>query len=262
MAAAVRAMDNLFATTSLSTGYATSRPPVHPRIIDRIRQRLPGHARFRRVLDVGCGAGLSTRPLHAIAEHCVGIDPVEAMLRLTKLTSQQDDFVTAHAEELPFRASSFDLIAAAGSLNYVDLNAFFPQALRVLSPAGALVVYDFSPGRRFRHSPALSQWYSEFANRYPRAQDGALPLWPERLAELARGFRPGWHESFEIGLTLDPQFYEDYVMTETSVAYAVRQGADEREIRNWCRQTLAPVFQGQAHEVVFEGYAAWLEPAS
>jgi ubiquinone/menaquinone biosynthesis C-methylase UbiE len=255
-------MNNLFATSSLSTGYATSRPPVHPHIIDRIRGRLPGPARLRRVLDVGCGAGLSTRPLHTLADHCAGIDPVEPMLHLAKRTNPQGDFVTAHAEELPFRASSFDLIAAAGSLNYVGLDAFFPEALRVLSPAGAMVVYDFSPGRRFRHSPALSQWYSEFAARYPRAQDGALPLWPERLAELAPSFRLRWHENFEIGLTLEPQFYEDYVMTETSVAYAVRQGAHEQEIRDWCRQTLAPVFQGRAHEVLFEGYIAWLEPLS
>ncbi|MBL8228952.1 MAG: class I SAM-dependent methyltransferase [Bryobacterales bacterium] len=255
-------MENLFATASLSTGYATSRPPVHPRVIERMRRRLPDSKQFARVLDVGCGAGLSTKPLRTISGHCVGIDPVEAMLHLTRHTTEHADFVTGHAEALPFQTASFDLIAAAGSLNYVDLNEFFPQAHRILSSTGALAVYDFSPGRRFRGNSALSEWYSEFETRYPTAQDGALPLSPERLSELATGFTLEWHERFEIGIPLDPQFYENYMMTETSVAYAVKQGTPEGEIRDWCRSTLVPVFQGQSCEVLFDGYIAWLAPKS
>lgn len=252
-------MENLFATASLSSGYATARPPIHPRVIDRIRGRLSAETRFRRVLDAGCGAGLSTQPLRAISDSCVGIDPVEQMLHRATSTAPDADFVTAHAEQLPFRPASFDLIAAAGSLNYVDLGEFFPQARRVLAPSGALAVYDFSPGRRMRDDTALSQWFSEFVKRYPTARDGALPLWPERLAELATGFRLVWQETFEIGVNLTPRFYEDYVMTETSVAYAVRQGTPEPEIRDWCHHTLAPIFAGQTKEVLFDGYIAWLE---
>ena len=49
------------------------------------------------------------------------------------------------------------------------------------------------------------------------------------------------------------------MLTETNVAYAIANGIPEAEIREWCRRTLAPVFQGAPREVLFEGYIAWLE---
>jgi predicted TPR repeat methyltransferase len=39
--------------------------------------------------------------------------------------------------------ASLDLIAAAGSLNYVALDRFFPEAARILAPNGLLLAYDF-----------------------------------------------------------------------------------------------------------------------
>ena len=64
----------------MGAGYANARPPIHPLVIERVLARLNPPRRFTRALDVGCGAGLSTRPLIAIAERCLAIDPAEAML--------------------------------------------------------------------------------------------------------------------------------------------------------------------------------------
>ena len=64
------------------------------------------------------------------------------------------------------------------------------------------------------------------------------------------------HRHFEIGITLTPEFYLDYVMTETNVAAAVRSGVPQSEIRSWCAETLAPVWKGAEREVLFRGYFA------
>ena len=175
------------------------------------------------------------------------------MLRWTATTAPNTAFVVGRAEQLPFQDASIDLITAAGSLDYVDLGAFFREARRILAPPGALAVYDFSP-------PKLEPWSTEFMRRYPRARDSARALDPDSLASLAAGFALQWQERFEIGLPLTPEFYERCMLTETNVAYAIANGVPETEIREWCHRTLAPVFKGAPREVLFESYIVWLAP--
>jgi SAM-dependent methyltransferase len=249
---------DLYNTAGMAAGYANSRPAVHPRIIEMVRQRLRLTRRLNRALDVGCGAGLSTRPLERIARHCIGVDPSEAMLGWSAAVAPNACFAVGAAEALPVRSHSIDLITAAGSLNYADLSLFFPEAVRALAPEGVLVIYDFSEGRNFRGPASLDAWYSEFLRRYPRPSGSGREISPESLGTPGSGFRLSGHEYFEIGLRLNPDFYLDYVMTETNVAQAVGSGIAEQEIRAWCAGTLAPVFQGEAREVLFRGYAAWL----
>lgn len=245
---------------SLAVGYARSRPPVHPRVIERVRRHLKLEAPLGRGLDVGCGAGLSTRALQSAARQCLGVDPVEAMVGLGSEVAPGASFCVARAEALPVRSGSIDLVSAAGSLNYADLGRFFPEAARVLAPGGVLVAYDFTPGRRLPDSDALALWFERLLERHPFPADStSRPLDPETLAVEARPLRLSGSERFEIGLTLDPTSYLEYVMTETNVAHAVRGGTPEPAIRAWCRETLAPVFGGSPREVLFEGYIAYLE---
>ena len=250
-------MDELFGIQAIAAGYATCRPPVQPYVIERIHRYLRPPDRPHRALDVGCGAGLSTKPLGQICRQCFGIEPVEAMLRFSSTVAPEAHFIVGSAEELPISSHSIDLITAAGSLNYADLSLFFREAIRVLTPGGILVVYDFSQGRAFRDSASLSEWFAEFTRRYPPPKSGQR-ISPESLSSLHSGFTVQNHEHFEIGLTLSPDFYLDYVMTETNVADAVRQGTPESAIRSWCASTLGSVFQGAAREVLFQGYIAYM----
>jgi SAM-dependent methyltransferase len=251
-------MSNIFENSGMAAGYATSRPPVHPRIVDRIARTLHLAERVECALDVGCGAGLSTRPLHKIANRCVGIEPVEAMLKFAADVAPRAGFAVGRAEALPVRSHTVDLITAAGSLNYADLRCFFPEAARVLRPNGSLIVYDFSQGKTLRDSPDLDSWHTGFRRRYPQPASHARELSPEILASLDSGFKLTGHELFEIGIVLSPAFYLDYTLTETNVANAVRSGIPQQEIRDWCAETLSPVFRGESKEVLFRGYIAYL----
>ena len=247
----------LFGT--IAAGYASARPPVHPRVIERVRAHLGIDEPLGSALDVGCGSGLSTRPLQRLARHCLGIDPSAQMLRLGTRVAPEARFAVARAEALPVRPGSVDLITAAGSLNYADLDGFFSEAVRVLSAAGVLVVYDFSPGRRLRNSGALEEWFSELLARYPAPRDShRRELDTDTLRREPSGLRLTGSERFEIGLSLDQAFYEDYLMTETNIAHAVQAGTPEAEIRAWCHDALSPIFAGVEREVLFEGYVAYM----
>jgi SAM-dependent methyltransferase len=240
----------------MAAGYATARPPVHPRVIELALRALGQESPFARALDLGCGAGLSTRALCGAATMRAGLEPAVAMLGWAAGVDPEAYFVAGAAEMLPFAGSSFDLITAAGSLNYADLDRFFPEARRVLQPRGVMLVYDFTPGRKFRGRTGLEAWFDAFRRRYPPPANEAGALDPAILAGLDSGLEMGPHAQFEIALELDPEFYLAYVLTETNVAAAVRLGTSLEDIRAWCASTLAPVWNGKRHEVVFEGYYA------
>lgn len=238
----------------MAAGYARSRPPVHPEIIRRVSERLNLATKFKLALDVGCGSGLSTKALEPIAERCIGIEPAERMVRWAGQVIRRASFLVAAAESIPLACCSVDLMTAAGSLNYVDLGLFFREAARVLAASGMMIVYDFGPGRRFSGSAALTEWFEMFVARYPWPPNEARDLNPEIIAREASGFAVVAQEDFEISLTLAPEFYLNYMLTETNVAHALRQGSSYGEIRDWCAASLAPVWKNESHSVVFRGY--------
>jgi SAM-dependent methyltransferase len=241
-----------FAGASIASGYARWRPAVHPLVVESVKV----YTGEREVgLDVGCGAGLSTRALRRIARVCIGIDPLESMVR----SAGEGMYAVGAGEALPVRRASVDLITAAGSLNYVDPDRFFPEASRALVHDGRLVVYDFSPGRSFRADGTLDRWFEEFQCRYPPPAGSARPLDPEILAEIATGFEVVHSERFERSLEMAPSFYLEYMLTETSVAHAVRSGEPPESIRRWCAESLAGVFE-RPREVLFNGYFVVLRP--
>ena len=253
---ALRIMTNAFGTETMASGYANSRPPVHPPVIEEAYRQLGWSTVAQRALDIGCGAGLSTRALGSVAKECTGIEPSEAMLKWSAVVAPDADFAVGMAEALPICDHSVDLLTAAGSLNYVNLDLFFPEAARVLRPLGALIVYDFMPGRRFRHTASLDEWFRSFMKRYPEPGSERRILSPEILLELDSGFQMQSYQHFEIGITLTPQFYIDYILTETNVEAAVRNGVHLEDIRSWCAETLDPIWNGREQEVLFRGYFA------
>jgi ubiquinone/menaquinone biosynthesis C-methylase UbiE len=139
---------------------------VHRKVVELAARARGWQLPFRRAVDVGCGAGVSTKALTGMAAAVIGVEPAAGMLRGSGAVAPGAWFVAGAAERLPLAGGSCELMTAAGSLNYVDLEAFFPEALRVLTPEGTLLVYDFSPGRRFREGGGLQAWFEEFQRRY------------------------------------------------------------------------------------------------
>ena len=120
-------MPNVFDSPEMAAGYAMSRPAVHPRIIERITKLIPLANPVERALDVGCGVGLSTRPLQQIARFCLGIEPSEAMLKWAPKIAPGAALAVGRAEALPVCSRSIDLITAAGSLELCRSESVFPR---------------------------------------------------------------------------------------------------------------------------------------
>jgi len=252
-------MPLMYEDEAMAKGYARHRPALHPLIIAEVRNRLRWHHPVAWALDVGCGSGLSMAPLTALAERCIGLEPAAPMLKWARTIAPGGAFVCAKAEHLPFPERAFDLITAAGSLNYVDVACVLPELARVMKRDGTLIVYDFTHGRSFADSDRLDAWFEAFTARYPRADDGWRPITRESLKNDARGVRLKAFEPFTQTLTYDAASYSDYAMTESNVRQAISNGHPAFQIRNWCEQSLRQVFQGESKAVVFQGYIAYLQ---
>jgi ubiquinone/menaquinone biosynthesis C-methylase UbiE len=242
----------------MAEGYAFRRPPVHREIMRAIVGRLPAGGDIR-ALDIGCGAGLSTSALAPVASTLVGLEPVAAMLAHSAVVAPGARFVIGRAERLPFGDATFDLVAAAGSLNYVSLDLFLPEAARVLGRDGALLVYDYSAARRLLDDRRLDEWFASFERRWPFPRGYEMDV---RTIDLrAAGLMLRSYDVLEVTVPMTAAAYLDYVMSETNVEVAVSGGADEREVWRWCESPLREVFGDGAREVLFDAYAAIISRA-
>jgi SAM-dependent methyltransferase len=248
---------NIYESARMAAGYAFSRPPVHPHIIARIRKDLRIERPVPRALDIGCGAGLSTAALEPVARFVVGLEPVAGMLAHRHAVARRASFTAARAEQLPFQAGAFDLVTAAGALNYVDLDLFLPDLARVLTPRGVMVIYDFSAGRRVRGSADLDAWYGEFERRYPPKPGYDMDV--RALAYDGAGLELVAYEPFEVAVPMTIRTYVPYAMSETGVELAVARGVSESEVRSWCESTLAGVLGDTPCDVLFDAYVAYVK---
>ena len=209
-----------------------------------------------RGLDIGCGAGLSTVPLGKLTDSVVGVDPVLKMVSGSRKSAGQVTFLVAQAEAQPFKAGSFDLITAAGSLNYSDIDLSLAEVSRVLKPSGMLAIYDFGSGRHFREGAGLDSWFTAFEQRYPFPPGYELEVRALPFSQFGLSLEAC--EEFQLALAMDLDSYLRYVMTETSVEQAISEGTPEAEIGAWCLETLQPLFGSQPREILFPAYIAYV----
>ena len=133
-----------------------------------LRQRLaeiaPGP--YARLLDLGCGTGLTGASLADMAGEVTGVDLAEGMLEQADERGVYGELYVGDAVGFLEGADEppWDLITATDVLPYLGaLEAFFAGAARCLAPAGVLAVstetlpdmdrdYTVGPKQRFAHS--------------------------------------------------------------------------------------------------------------
>ena len=105
-----------------------------------------GKIKGRKLLDVGCGAGIHIKHYLKKGAKCLGMDLSKTMIELAKKNCPDVDFKTGSVVKLPYQNSSFDIVTASLVIDYVkDLNKAFSEVRRVLKKGGLFFYSDNSP---------------------------------------------------------------------------------------------------------------------
>lgn len=121
----------------------------------------------QRILDIGCGTGISLAPLLEKGLSLTGIDPSPYMLDLAhKRLGEKVDLHRGMAEDLPFDDNSFDAALLFTSLEFTDRPAkAIEEACRVARDRVVIGVLNrYAPQNMFRRFKSFF-----FANIYTNA---------------------------------------------------------------------------------------------
>ncbi|GAB6194120.1 class I SAM-dependent methyltransferase [Desulfocastanea catecholica] len=100
-------------------------------------------AQGSRILDAGCGTGVTVRHLSSRENYKVfGIDRSPSLLAEACSQAHRPVLICGDLESLPFANQSFDGIICECTLSQTRVSAVLAQFGRVLRPGGALILTD------------------------------------------------------------------------------------------------------------------------
>ncbi len=117
----------------------------------------------RRVLELGCGAGVGLGLLKSVARSLVGADFSAPLLEQARRQYGPGvPLARLSAEELPFRDRSFDLVVFFEASYYVRrMDRAFGEVARVLAPNGSVLFANANPERPdFIRSPHSTHYHT------------------------------------------------------------------------------------------------------
>jgi SAM-dependent methyltransferase len=124
----------------MATEYARARPP-YPDIVFETLDQAGVIGPGRRVLEVGAGAGLATRPILDRGSEVVALERGRQLTSILAEVAPGADVVVAGLEDAELADDDFDSAVAATAMHWVDLSVGLPKLHRALRPGGLLAVW-------------------------------------------------------------------------------------------------------------------------
>jgi ubiquinone/menaquinone biosynthesis C-methylase UbiE len=242
---------NYFASVNAAERYARGRLYFHPYVMERIADRYPAQIPFARVLDVGCGTGMSSEALLLIANEVVATDASLEMLAQAKPNSRIA-YVQAPAEALPFPDKSADVLTCCMSIHWFDLTAFLQEVRRVLKPEGVMVSYGYGTRGKMIGQEGCEAWFKEvFQKCFPTPPRRDNPQLKDAIKK--QGFTV-IEERYEQTLSLSLEQLVSYLCTYSGVIRATQDDKSLEDIESWLVLELQPFFTSDTAQLVFGGH--------
>lgn len=201
-----------------------------------------------RVLDIGCGNGLTTRLAARRAAHATGVDLSGPMLARARATAAREgldnvSYVQGDAQVHPFPPHSFDVaLSRFGIMFFADPVAAFGNIRGALRPGGRLAFLSMRDLGELRHV------FAAFGGR-PTGTSGTGPLSLSDPAVIDRvltgaGFTDVEAEAVEADQVWGRNVADatEFIMGWGPVRFALRDvsPSDEDKLREAVAQALTP----------------------
>lgn len=98
-----------------------------------------------KLLDLGCGTGQLTIPLHKYFEQVIGIDISEEMINEARRISLEKNaqnirFITMESEKIDKELGQFDLILCGNAFHWMDRELVLNKSYDILKPSGGMAI--------------------------------------------------------------------------------------------------------------------------
>ena len=121
----------------LSKDYDAARRGYPAELFKYLKEIVPD--KKSRIIDVGCGTGISTRQLKRNGYKAIGSDKGAEMIQIAKKRNDGISYVVAPASKLPFRKGQFDVITAFTAFHWFDDAKSVNELKRVLKKGGIFI---------------------------------------------------------------------------------------------------------------------------
>lgn len=249
-------MDNLlFDSKRIADGYANDRPWLHKSVIEQIKAEFVDKIPFHNGLDAGCGAGLSTKALKLICDNVTGTDLSEEMVQICKTLYPASGytFYAAKAEETKMPQTPYDIVTAAGVVDWVDKDKFLKNMKLVMAKNAPLILYDFWISDKMLDNPFYTDWFqNKYLITFPKPPRNET-LWEQ--GDIPEIFTFTKQILCRMQYEFDLPSFMRFMMTQTNINAKIRKGCmTEQEVLDWMQETLRPIFKEQRQTLIFDGY--------
>ena len=242
-----------FDAQRIAEGYA-KRPWLHKGVMEQIQDDC-NIVTMKKGLDVGCGAGLSTKALRLICNHVTGTDISSEMIAVCNKIYEDESysFYVAKAEETEVPEIPYDIITAAGVVNWVDREQFLSNANKVLKKDGLIVIYDFWITDKMVQNEEYTKWYQEqYLVKFPKPYRKEN-VWQQ--SDLTESFIMEKQTKYNLQYVFAMEEFVDFMMIQSNVNEAIEKGdISIEETKDWMRKGLQGIFENEKKTLVFEGY--------
>ena len=126
--------------------YDRSRPKP-PEILTKLVLDLLKKDKVKRVIDLGCGTGLSTFIWSAVADQIIGIEPNSELRQIAEQKAKRGaytnvSFKCADSYKTNESKSSVDIVTCSQSFHWMEPVSTLKEVNRILKSDGAFVAYD------------------------------------------------------------------------------------------------------------------------
>ena len=247
--------NRLFDSKRIANGYANDRPWLHKSVIEQIQIEFADIIPFQNGLDVGCGAGLSTKALKLICDKVTGTDISEEMVHIcqTQYAAPEFTFYAAKAEETGTPQTPYDIVTAAGVVDWVDRDKFLENMRLVMAENAPLILYDFWISDRMLGNLAYTDWYQkQYLEKFPKLPRNET-LWEQE--DIPSIFSYDKQTICQMQHEFDMPSFIRFMMTQTNINSKIESGhMTEEKVLGWMQETLSPIFRERKQTLIFDGY--------
>lgn len=240
----------------IAEGYAKDRPFLHGQVMEQVKKELHLTGNLAYGLDVGCGAGLSTKALKMLCDQVAGTDISGEMIEAARALYQPPayTFWQSSAEEIKAPCASFDIVTAAGVTGWIDEKKFLSNLRPMMKDEGVLVIYDFWITDQMKESVEYTKWWHDsYLKDFPKPPRKEV-VWTGSLTEPF-GFEAKSRTNYSMEYEFDQDAFIRFMLLQSNVNVQINEkGRDEAEIREWFWDTLEPIFEREKKTLLFKGY--------